>query len=195
MLGRGYYLDDCDAKRPRRYSLAVWPRPQAFLCGRRRRLWRRHACGYGKFRFGPRQSCLTQRAAQCRSAPGVSTAANSGQDIERLKAGVQSLAWSNRASRPRRIGTKLDHQVFHRIDEILLRDISGSVRIERIPYRISTLRFENRRRIERLKCLIKLGLIDRATAAVIPRSRIFRLYDALTIKIVCKEPVTTKAMS
>src|ERR1017187_6547544 len=169
MPGRGYYLDDCHAKRPQRYSLAVWPRPQEFLCGRRRRLWRRHASGYGKFKFGPRQFCLTQRTAQCRSAPGVSTAANSGQDIERLKAGVQSLAWSNRASCPRRVGTKLDHQVFHRIDKILLRDISGFVRIERIPYRISTLRFKNRRRIERLKCLIKLGLIDRASATCVNR--------------------------
>ena len=98
-----------------------------------------------------------------------SAAPISSQNIEGLQAGVQSLAWSDWASRARWIGTKLDHKVFHRIDEIQFRDISGSIRIERTPYRISALRFKNRWGIERLKRLIELGLIDRAGTARVDR--------------------------
>ena len=87
-------------------------------------------------------------------------ARNSSQNIERSKAGIQSLPWRNRASRSRRVSTKLHHQVFHRTDEILLRYTSGSIRIERIPNRACALRCEHCRRAERLKCLIELRLID-----------------------------------
>ena len=87
-------------------------------------------------------------------------ALNSSQNIERSKAGIQSLPWRNRASRSRRVSTKLHHQVFHRTDEILLRYTSGSIRIERIPNRACALRCEHCRRAERLKCLIELRLID-----------------------------------
>jgi hypothetical protein len=112
---------------------------------------------------------MRRRAVLCVGAYGVSAVPNLSQDIERLQAGVQSLAWSDGASCSRWISAKLDHQVFHRIDEILLRDASGSIRIERIPYLIRALRFENRRRIERLKCLIELGLIDRSGTARVDR--------------------------
>ena len=53
-------------------AMAVWPRPQAFLCGRKRRMRRRHVLGYGRFKFGPRPYYLNQSTPQCRSAPSVS---------------------------------------------------------------------------------------------------------------------------
>ena len=48
-------------------------------------------------------------------------------------------------------------------------DASGTIWIERIPYRVCALRFKNRWRILRLECLIELGLIDRAGATGINR--------------------------
>ena len=101
------------------------------------------------------------------SIAGARPAANLGQNVKRLQAGIQCLRRSNRTGRPRWVSTKLNHEVFHRIDEIRLRHASSSVRVERTPGYSGSLRLEDRRRIECLKRLIKLSLIDRSRTTIV----------------------------